>query len=50
MKEGPDLGGLSIHTPKGQIKPGGGNNPIMYAGFAVRGPVILLGSPDDVTR
>src|SRR5262249_900805 len=31
---------------KGQVKPGDGNSPAL-AGFAVRGPVILLGSPED---
>src|SRR5205823_4684860 len=30
----------------GQIKPGDGNPPSI-AGFAVQGPVILLGNPDD---
>ena len=30
----------------GQIKPGGGNAPSI-AGFAVSGPVVLIGSPDD---
>ncbi len=31
---------------KGQIKPDGSNSPNL-AGFAVQGPVILLGNPDD---
>jgi hypothetical protein len=31
---------------KGQIKPGDGNQP-HHVGFAVRGPVILLGNPED---
>jgi hypothetical protein len=35
-----------VHAGSGQIKPGDGNPPIL-AGFAVRGPVILLGNPDD---
>jgi hypothetical protein len=30
----------------GQVKPGAGNSPAL-AGFAVEGPVILLGTPDD---
>jgi hypothetical protein len=30
----------------GQVKPGAGNAPVL-AGFAVEGPVILLGNPDD---
>jgi hypothetical protein len=34
------------HAGKGQIKPGDGNLPI-YAGFAVQGPVILLGNDAD---
>jgi hypothetical protein len=35
-----------VHAGKGQIKPGAGNTPV-YAGFAVQGPVILLGNPED---
>jgi len=35
-----------IHAGSGQIKPGDKNLPI-YAGFNVRGPVILLGNPQD---
>jgi hypothetical protein len=35
-----------IHAGSGQIKPGGGNPPIL-AGFAVKGPVLLLGTPED---
>jgi hypothetical protein len=34
------------HAGSGQIKPGGGNPPV-WAGFAVQGPVILLGTPED---
>jgi hypothetical protein len=34
------------YAGKGQIKPGDGNPPVMV-GFAVQGPVILLGSPED---
>jgi len=37
--------GLS-YAGKGQIKPGAGN-PLVLAGFAVPGPVILLGNPTD---
>lgn len=37
--------GLS-YAGKGNIKPGGGNPPVL-AGFAVQGPVILLGNPAD---
>jgi hypothetical protein len=37
--------GLS-YAGKGQIKPGDGNPPAL-AGFAVQGPVILLGNPED---
>jgi hypothetical protein len=37
--------GLS-YAGSGQIKPGGGNSPAI-AGFAVQGPVILLGNPED---
>ena len=35
-----------VHAGSGQIKPGGGN-PSLLAGFAVKGPVILLGTPED---
>jgi hypothetical protein len=35
-----------VHAGSGQIKPGDGNPPLL-AGFAVRGPVILLGNPED---
>jgi hypothetical protein len=35
-----------VYAGSGQIKPGAGN-PITAAGFAVDGPVILLGTPDD---
>jgi hypothetical protein len=35
-----------VHAGSGQIKAGGGNPPIL-AGFAVKGPVILLGTPED---
>src|SRR5206468_12576031 len=35
-----------VHANKGQIKPGDGNPPLLV-GFAVRGPVILLGTPED---
>jgi hypothetical protein len=35
-----------IYGPKGQIKPGEGNPPVL-AGFAVQGPVILLGNAED---
>src|SRR5205823_8861162 len=35
-----------IHAGKGQIKPGDQNPPIL-AGFAVQGPVILLGNEAD---
>jgi hypothetical protein len=35
-----------VHAGSGQIKPGAGNPPIL-AGFAVQGPVILLGTPED---
>lgn len=31
---------------KGQIKPGDGNAP-QFAGFAVQGPVVLIGTPED---
>jgi len=34
------------YAGSGQIKPGGGNAPA-FAGFAVQGPVILLGNPQD---
>jgi hypothetical protein len=34
------------YAGKGQVKPGDAN-PINIAGFAVQGPVILLGNPDD---
>ena len=34
------------YAGRGQIKPGDGNPP-QYSGFAVRGPVILLGTPED---
>lgn len=30
----------------GQVKPGAGNHPV-FVGFAVQGPVILLGTPED---
>jgi hypothetical protein len=35
-----------VYAGRGQIKPGDGNPPSL-AGFAVQGPVILLGNPDD---
>lgn len=35
-----------VHSGTGQIKPGSANPPI-HAGFAVQGPVILLGTPED---
>jgi hypothetical protein len=35
-----------FYAGRGQIKPGDANPPIL-AGFAVQGPVILLGNPDD---
>jgi hypothetical protein len=35
-----------VYAGSGQIKPGSGNSPAI-AGFAVQGPVILLGNPDD---
>ncbi|HKB35906.1 MAG TPA: hypothetical protein VKD72_05595 [Gemmataceae bacterium] len=35
-----------VYAGSGQIKPGGGNPPSL-AGFAVKGPVILLGTPED---
>ena len=35
-----------IYAGKGQIKPGDGNSPALV-GFAVQGPVILLGTPED---
>jgi hypothetical protein len=35
-----------LHTNKGHLKPGDKNDPI-YVGFAVQGPVILLGTPED---
>jgi hypothetical protein len=35
-----------IHAGTGQLKPGDGNPPI-FTGFAVQGPVILLGNPED---
>src|SRR5262249_28889674 len=35
-----------VHTNRGQLKPGDANPPI-FTGFAVQGPVILLGNPDD---
>jgi hypothetical protein len=34
------------YAASGQIKPGAGNAPVLV-GFAVRGPVILLGTPED---
>src|SRR5262249_43207797 len=34
------------YAGKGQIKPGDGNSPAVV-GYAVRGPVILLGNSDD---
>jgi hypothetical protein len=34
------------YAGSGQIKVGGGNAPVL-AGFAVKGPVILLGTPED---
>ncbi len=34
------------YAGRGQIKPGDGNPP-QFAGFAVRGPVVLLGTPED---
>ena len=34
------------YAGSGQIKPGSGNAPV-FAGFAVQGPVILLGNPAD---
>ena len=34
------------YAGKGQVKPGDKNRPVL-AGFAVRGPVILLGNPGD---
>lgn len=45
MDEAPTWIGLS-HTPKDSIKAGEGNNP-MQVGFAVSGPVILLGTAED---
>ncbi len=35
-----------VYAGTGQIKPGGSNPPVL-AGFAVQGPVILLGTPED---
>jgi hypothetical protein len=35
-----------VYAGSGQIKPGDGNPPAL-AGFAVQGPVILLGTPED---
>lgn len=43
--EAPTWIGLS-HTPKDTIKVGEGNHP-MSVGFAVSGPAILLGTPED---
>ena len=43
--EAPTYIGLE-YTGRGSIKPGDKNNPAMV-GFAVRGPVILLGTPED---
>ncbi len=34
------------YAGRGQIKPGDGNPP-QYSGFALRGPAILLGTPED---
>lgn len=34
------------HTNKGQLKAGDKNDPV-FVGFAVQGPVILLGTPED---
>ena len=34
------------YAGRGQIKPGGGNPPVL-SGFAVDGPAILLGTPED---
>src|SRR5207244_10452323 len=35
-----------VHTNRGQLKPGDANPPIL-TGFAVQGPVILIGNPED---
>ena len=35
-----------VYTGRGQVKPGA-DNPPAIAGFAVQGPVILLGNPED---
>src|SRR5262249_14332571 len=35
-----------VHAGKGQIKPGDKNDPLLV-GFAVQGPVILIGTPED---
>jgi hypothetical protein len=35
-----------VHTNRGQLKPGDANPPVL-TGFAVHGPVILLGNPED---
>ncbi|HTU21833.1 MAG TPA: hypothetical protein VMG10_27590 [Gemmataceae bacterium] len=44
-EEAPTFIGLD-YAGRGQIKPGDKNNPRLV-GFAVRGPVILLGTPED---
>ena len=41
----PTWSGL-VHTNRGSIKPGEGNPP-KQVGFALRGPAILLGTPED---
>ena len=41
----PTWSGL-VHTNRGSIKPGEGNPPLQV-GFALRGPAILLGTPED---
>jgi len=44
-EEAPTWAGLH-YAGSGQIKPGAGNNPVLV-GFAVKGSVILLGTPED---
>lgn len=44
-KEAPTWVGLQ-YASSGTIKPGGGNDPV-YVGFAVQGPVILVGTPEN---